>query len=145
MQFMFLGEFDYRLDAKGRMPMPPRFRASFKEGVVVAPSPEKCLSVYTIDEWGKVAEKLAGSNLPSSKLRKIYRALFATAFQTALDAQGRINLPVMLRNYAGIDSEIVVIGANNYIEIWDKTAWSIEKASDLAEAWHILESLERVK
>ena len=140
---MFLGEFEYRIDDKGRMPFPPRFRPYFKDGVVVAPSPEKCLSVYTIAEWKKMADGLAAGGLSPSKLRKINRALFATAFHTNLDAQGRINLPTTLRQYAGLGEDIIVAGANNYIELWDKAAWDSEKNTDLAAAWQIIESLER--
>jgi MraZ protein len=140
---MFLGEFEYRIDDKGRMPFPPRFRPYFKDGIIVAPSPEKCLSVYTIAEWKKMADSLAAGGLAPSKLRKINRALFATAFYTNLDAQGRIGLPTTLRQYAGLSEDIVVAGANSYIELWDKAAWEAEKNTDLAEAWQILESLER--
>jgi MraZ protein len=140
---MFLGEFEYRIDEKGRMPLPPRFRTYFKDGVIVAPSPEKCLAVYTVAEWKKVAENLSNGGLPPSKLRKIHRALFATAFQTSLDAQGRVNLPHTLRSYAGLYNDIVVIGANSYIELWDKTAWDAEKEAVLSETWQILESLEK--
>jgi MraZ protein len=140
---MFLGEFEYRIDDKGRMPFPPRFRPYFKDGIIVAPSPEKCLSVYTIAEWKKMADSLAAGGLAPSKLRKINRALFATAFYTNLDAQGRIGLPTTLRQYAGLSENIVVAGANSYIELWDKAAWEAEKNTDLAEAWQILESLER--
>lgn len=140
---MFLGEFEYRIDDKGRMPLPPRFRPYFKDGVIVAPSPEKCLSVYTIAEWKKMADSLAAGGLPASKMRKIHRALFATAFHTDLDAQGRISLPTTLRQYAGLAEDIVVAGANSYIELWDKAAWDAEKNADMAEAWQIIESLER--
>jgi len=140
---MFLGEFEYRLDDKGRMPLPPRFRASFKDGVIVAPSPEKCLTIYTVEEWGKMASSLNGGNLPPSKLRKIRRALFATAFETALDSQGRIGLPSALRSYAAMGTDIVVIGTGNYLELWSKNAWEIEKDADLSEAWQILEGLEK--
>ena len=140
---MFLGEFEYRIDDKGRMPFPPRFRSYFKDGVIVAPSPEKCLSVYTTAEWKKMADSLVAGGLPPSKLRKINRALFATAFYTNLDAQGRINLPMTLRQYAGLGEEIIVAGANNYIELWDKKAWDSEKNTDLSEAFQILESQER--
>jgi MraZ protein len=140
---MFLGEFEYKIDDKGRMPFPPRFRPYFRDGVVVAPSPEKCLSVYTIAEWKKMADNLAAGGLAPSKLRKINRALFATAFQTNIDAQGRISLPSTLREYAGLGEEIIVAGANGYIELWDKAAWDSEKQADLADAWQIIESLER--
>jgi len=136
---MFLGEFEYRIDEKGRLPLPPRFRSFFKDGVIIAPSPDKCLSVYTTFEWKKMAENLAGSGLLASKMRKIYRARFATAFHTEIDAQGRISLPNALRVYAGIGTDIVVAGANSYLELWDKTAWETEKEADLSEAWQILE------
>jgi MraZ protein len=140
---MFLGEFEYRIDDKGRMPFPPRFRSYFKDGVIVAPSPEKCLSVYTTAEWKNMADRLVAGGLSPSKLRKINRALFATAFHTSLDAQGRISLPMTLRQYAGLGEEIIVAGANNYIELWDKKAWDSEKNTDLSEAFQILESQER--
>jgi MraZ protein len=140
---MFLGEYEYKIDDKGRMPFPPRFRPYFRDGVVVAPNPEKCLSVYTIGEWKKMTESLAAGGLPPSKLRKINRALCATAFQTNIDAQGRINLPSTLREYAGLSDEIIVAGTNSSIELWDKAAWDKEKQADLADAWQIIESLER--
>lgn len=139
---MFLGEFEYRVDDKGRVPFPPRFRPYFKDGVVVAPSPEKCLSVYTIAEWKKMADGLASGGLAPSKLRKINRALFATAFHTSIDGQGRLSLPPKLREYAGLGEEIIIAGTNNTIELWNKAAWETEKNADLADAWQIIESLE---
>ncbi len=139
---MFLGEFEYRLDDKGRVPFPPRFRPYFKEGVVVAPSPEKCLSVYTIAEWKKMADGLASGGLSPSKLRKINRALFATAFHTGIDGQGRLSLPPKLREYAGLGEDIIIAGTNNTLELWDKAAWETEKNADMADAWQIIESLE---
>jgi MraZ protein len=139
---MFLGEFEYRIDDKGRVPFPPRFRPYFKEGVVVAPSPEKCLSVYTIVEWKKMADGLANGGLAPSKLRKINRAFFATAFHTSIDAQGRLSLPPKLREYAALGEDIIIAGTNTTIELWDKAAWETEKNADLADAWQIIESLE---
>jgi MraZ protein len=108
----------------------------------MAPSPEKCLSVYTIAEWKKMADSLASGGLSPSKLRKINRALFATAFHTSLDGQGRVSLPPKLREYAGLGEDIIVVGTNNMIELWDKAAWETEKSADLADAWQIIESLE---
>jgi MraZ protein len=140
---MFLGEFEYRIDEKGRMPMPPRFRPYFKDGVIVAPSPEKCLTIYTIADWKKMSDELASGNLPPSKRRKLERALFATAFHTMIDGQGRITLPATLRAYAGLNVDIIVAGTNNRIELWDKAAWEAERSADLAEAFQIIESTER--
>ena len=140
---MFFGEFEYRLDDKGRLPLPPRFRAAFRDGLVVAPGIEKCLTVYTSQEWKKLADSIAGSNLPASKLRTINRAIFATAFMMAPDAQGRIGLPPSLRSYAGIDEDVVIAGANNYLELWDRDAWETEKQASQEQAWQIIEGLER--
>ena len=140
---MFFGEFEYRLDEKGRLPLPPRFRPSFREGLVIAPGIEKCLTIYTTSEWQKLADSITGSNLPASKLRTINRALFATAFVLVPDAQGRIGLPASLRSYAGIGDEVVITGANNYLELWDKDAWETEKQTSQEQAWQIIEGLER--
>jgi MraZ protein len=140
---MFSGEFEYRLDEKGRLPLPPRFRMFFKDGLVVAQGIEKCLTVYTQAEWKKLADNISGSNLPASKLRTINRALFATAFTLMLDAQGRLSLPPTLRQYAGIGEDVVVAGVNNYLELWDKNAWEAEKQTSQAQAWQIIEGLER--
>jgi len=90
-----------------------------------------------------LAAELTGSSASSSKLRKLNRAIFATAFSTQIDGQGRVALPVPLREYAGIDDEVVAIGANTYLEIWDKTNWEEEKATSQEQAWQIIESLER--
>ena len=140
---MFFGEFEYRLDEKGRMPVPPRLRAAFKDGLVLAQGIEKCLNIYTHPEWKKLADTLSVSNLPASKLRAINRAFFASAYHLVMDSQGRITLPSVLRIYAGISDEIIVAGVNNYLELWNKEAWEAEKQASLAQAWQIIESLER--
>ena len=79
--------------------------------------------------------------LASNKMRKLNRALFSTAFHLNLDGQGRIALPVPLRTFAGIGEEVVITGANTYLEIWDKTLWEEEKTNSLAQAWQIIETL----
>ncbi len=139
---MFLGDFEYKLDEKGRMPMPPRFRPYFKDGLIVAPSPEKCLTVYTIGDWKKMAEGFAAQNMPPSRRRKLERALFGNAFHTALDGQGRISIPGTLRAWAGLGTDIIVVGTNNRIELWDKAAWQAENGADLAELYQNIETSE---
>jgi MraZ protein len=140
---MFFGEFEYRIDDKGRLPFPPRFRAFFRDGIVLAQGVEKCLTIYTLTEWKKLADSIATSHLPPSKLRILSRALFATAYHLNLDAQGRINLPSNLRQYAGIDEDIIIAGVNNYLELWDKAQWDAAKSANQEQSWQIIESLER--
>ena len=81
--------------------------------------------------------------LNRSKLRKLNRALFATAFFVSLDGQGRIALPAPLREYAGIEEDVVVAGANTYLELWNREQWETEKSNSQEQVWQIIESLER--
>lgn len=139
---MFFGEFEYKLDDKGRLPLPPRFRAHLKDGVVLTPGIEKCITAYPLAEWRKLASTLTGSSVARSKLRQLNRALFATAFYLNIDGQGRISLPAPLREHAEILDEVVVAGANIYFELWNKVHWEEERAASQQRAWQIIESLE---
>ena len=140
---MFLGEFEYKVDEKGRIPLPPKFRRELKDGVVLTASAERCITAYSASEWNKVAAELTGSKVPPSKRRKMNRALFANAFNLALDNQGRIALPVPLRAFAGIGDEVIIAGVNNYFELWNKDQWQQEIADSQEQVWQILESLEQ--
>ncbi len=140
---MFFGEFEYKIDDKGRVPIPPRFRRELREGVVLTPGIEECIVAYPVSEWNKIATTLTTGSVSPSKLRRLNRALFATAFHQMLDGQGRIALPTSLREHAGIESEVIVAGANTYFELWDKNQWQSEKATSQEQAWQIIESLER--
>ena len=141
---MFFGEFEYRVDDKGRVPLPPRFRIDLKDGVVVIPGAEKCLTAYSLPEWQKLAASLAGTgSITPAKMRRLNRGIFGQAFSLELDRQGRISLPAPLREYAGITSGIVIAGVNTYLEFWSKNAWDQEKAASLADEWQTIESLER--
>lgn len=139
---MFFGEFEYRLDEKGRVPIPPKFRRDLKDGLVLTPGIERCISAYPVAEWRKLAAALTTGPIAASKLRRLNRAIFATAFSMRLDGQGRITIPIPLRQHAGIEDEVVVAGANNYLELWNKEQWEAEKAVSQEEAWQTIESLE---
>ncbi len=140
---MFFGEFEYKIDEKGRVPVPPKFRQELKYGVVLTPGIEKCITAYPLAEWNKLAATLTTGSITPSKLRSLNRAVFATAFSLNIDGQGRIALPIPLRDYAKIEEEVVIAGANNYLELWNKKQWESEKAASQEQAWQIIESLER--
>jgi MraZ protein len=140
---MFLGEYEYKLDEKGRVPVPPKFRGDLRDGIILVPGPEKCILAYTLLEWKKLSESLNAGTLPSNKMRKLNRAFFSMAFRLNLDGQGRIALPVPLRNYAGIGEDVVITGVNTYLEIWDKQLWEEEKTNSLAQIWQTIETLEK--
>ena len=140
---MFFGEFEYKLDEKGRVPIPPKFVRELREGLVLMPGIEKCIVAYPIAEWKKLATTLTTGSIAPSKLRKLNRAIFATAFNVNIDGQRRIVLPAPLREYAEIVDEVIIAGANTYLEVWNMVHWKEEKASSQEQAWQIIESLER--
>ena len=140
---MFSGEFEYKIDEKGRVPIPPKMRKDFKDGVVLTSGPEKYIIAYSVAEWSKLAESLTSDGPAPSKMRRLNRAFFASAFNLTIYNQGRIALPVPLREYAGIEDEVVIAGVNTYLEIWNKAEWEEEIAVSQEQAWQIIESMER--
>lgn len=141
---MFLGEFEYKIDEKGRVPIPPKFRIELKkDGLVLTQGIDKCITAYTASEWKKLADSLTTGSVTRAKLRRLNRAIFATAFNLRIDGQGRVALPITLRQFAGIEDEVVIVGANTCFELWNKELWAAEKATSQEQAWQIIESLEQ--
>lgn len=139
---MFLGEYEYKVDAKGRVPIPPKFRKDFAGGIVLNTGADQCINAYPLPIWGEIAEKFGSGPVAPSKLRQMNRAIFATAFDLELDDQGRIMLPPPLRQHAQIGDSLVIAGANKYIEIWSKERWDKQKVEVKKQTWHIFESME---
>jgi MraZ protein len=139
---MFIGEYQYKVDEKGRVPLPPRFRRELKEGMVLSKGMgEKCIAVYPTREWKKLADKLAEKTVIPANLRKLNRALFGSAFGAAFDGQGRIKLPDTLRAYAEIGDTAIVVGANARVELWSEEGWKAEQTVAEEQASQIIESL----
>ena len=140
---MFLGEFTYKIDEKGRAPVPPKFRNELKDGVILTPGVEKCITAYPLTQWRKLAASLTAGSITRNKWRQLNRALFATAFHLHVDGQGRVALPPPLRDYAEIGDDLTITGANTYFELWNPQRWEEEKAISQDQAWQIIESLEQ--
>lgn len=139
---MFLGTYEYKIDEKGRTPLPPRFRDELRHGLVMTQGLEKCITVYSLEEWQTISDRMAARSISRSKARRITRFTFATAFMAELDAQGRVAIPAPLRQYAGIDDVAVVAGVNTYFELWSKENWEAESDLMEDEAWQISEGIE---
>ena len=138
---MFNGEYQYKVDEKGRVPLPPKFRRDLKEGVVLTRGlGEKCIAVYPIREWKRVSDKLAETPLTGAKLRRLTRLTHGSAFDASYDGQGRIKLPDTLRAYAGIGDTVIVVGADPRVELWSEEGWKAEQAVAEQEASQIIES-----
>ncbi|MBI3998860.1 MAG: division/cell wall cluster transcriptional repressor MraZ [Armatimonadetes bacterium] len=128
---MLRGEFEYALDDKGRVVLPPRFRRVLGDQVVVTRGIDKCVSVYSPAEWAKVEEALR--RLPTRE-RDVVRYMLAGAVDLELDRQGRITLPAHLRQHAGIEREVMVVGLISRVEIWSQPNWQayLKKAQESA-------------
>ncbi|MDQ6659680.1 MAG: division/cell wall cluster transcriptional repressor MraZ [Chloroflexota bacterium] len=119
---MFLGEYEHTVDAKGRMAVPARFRAQMDKGAVVSKGMGMCLSVYTMLRWDEKSAELA-SGKTSDELRDFERRIYPSASEIELDAQGRMVIPVKLRTYANLGTEVTIAGVRDHFEIWDRQAW----------------------
>ena len=120
---MLLGTYTPKLDDKGRVILPAKFRTDLGDGVVVTRGQERCLYVFPVSEFGRLAEQLRQAPVTSKQARDYLRVFLSGASDEAVDKQGRVTLPPALRTYAGLDREVAVIGAGQRIEIWDLAAW----------------------
>ena len=121
---MFLGTHEPKLDEKGRLILPARFREDLAEGLVITKGQENCLYVFPAAEFALITERLRQAPVTQKNSRDYLRVMFAGAHDEVPDNQGRINIPIGLRSYATLEKNCVVIGANTRLEIWDAIAWS---------------------
>jgi len=136
---MFIGEYHYNVDEKGRLAVPPKFRILLSIGAVVTRGVDNCLSLYAKKEWENLANILSKLPISQAKSRAFARLMLAGAMDVDIDKQGRIVLPDYLRKYANISKKVVVAGLYNRLEIWDENNWEEYKSqserdnSDIAE------------
>jgi MraZ protein len=138
---MFMGEFDHTVDDKGRVAIPAKFRARFADGLVVSRGLDHCLFVHTAADWAAFAEKIAKLPLTQSDARSFSRLMFSGATDTQLDRQGRVVIPSFLREYAHIQEDVVIIGVNTRLEIWDRARWDEARVRFEDEGEFIAEQL----
>ena len=120
---MFLGTHSPRLDEKGRLILPAKFREQLEEGVVVTRGQERCLYVFPLAEFERIADQLRQAPVTSKQARDYLRVFLSGASDESVDRQGRVTIPTALRTYAGLTRDCAVIGAGTRVEIWDATAW----------------------
>lgn len=137
---MLSGTYRHAIDPKYRLFIPAKFREEIGdvgETLIVTKNVDHCLNVYSKTEWAKFTEKL--ESLPDISGRKIRRFLFSSAHEVEVDKQGRILLPLPLREYAGLEKDTVIIGTGKNLEIWDEAAWEgLNPEDGMAEAMEAL-------
>lgn len=120
---MFMGEFQHTVDAKGRLFIPAKLREGLGERFVATKGLEDCLFIFPAREWEAFGEKLRSLPLASGAARAFTRLFFSGATECEVDPQGRILLPANLREYAGIEKDVLIVGVSSRVEIWSKHKW----------------------
>jgi len=141
---MLIGEYTHNIDQKGRLAIPVKFRKVLTAGAVVTHGLDKCLFVYSKEQWDKMAEKINTLPISQANSRAFSRLMLAGAMDSEIDSQGRILIPDYLRAYAGLKKKVVVAGLYNRIELWDFAAWQSYKERTERESGDIAEKLGEI-
>lgn len=120
---MFLGTYSPRLDEKGRLILPAKYRDELADGLVLTRGQERCIYVFSQQEFERVHEQMREAPISSRQVRDYIRVFLSGASDEVPDKQGRVTIPAALRSYAGLDRDVAVIGAGTRAEIWDAKAW----------------------
>ncbi|QGT99127.1 Transcriptional regulator MraZ [Candidatus Syntrophocurvum alkaliphilum] len=139
---MFLGEYQHSLDVKNRITVPSKFREGLGVKFVATKGLDNCIFLYPMDEWKVIEEKLRSLPVTRSDVRSFARFFFSGASELEVDKQGRTVLPPNLREYAGIQKELVIIGVGSRVEIWSADKWEDYNSEAQSSYEDIAESLE---
>ncbi|MBR2784830.1 MAG: division/cell wall cluster transcriptional repressor MraZ [Clostridia bacterium] len=141
---MLLGEYRHNVDVKGRVSVPSKFRDDLGQSFVVTKGLDNCLFMYSKAEWETFEEKLKQLPLTNADARTFIRFFFAGATEVEVDKQGRINIPQVLRDYAGIKKDVVIAGVATRAEIWDSEAWDKYTSSEALNVSNIASQMSNL-
>jgi MraZ protein len=125
---VFTGEYRHSIDGKGRLAVPIRFRGELEGGAFVTRWVDSCLAIFPMKAWDNLAGRVAGLPIADAGARTFSRFVFSGAFEIELDRQGRALLPAGLREFAGLETDAVVVGMRDHIELWEPDRWAAYSA-----------------
>lgn len=138
---MFKGEFEYTLDDKGRVVLPPRFRQAIGERFTLTRGFDGCIAIYPAAEWAVVEQKLRAEPLAN---RQFVRYLLGSASEAELDRQGRFLVPQSLREYASMQRDVVIVGVINKLEVWSKERWADYLAQAVTDEADLIDRMKEL-
>ena len=142
---MFIGEYNHTMDDKGRVTMPMKFREGLGETFYITKGFDECLFVFDANEWENFRHKLEKNAMQKKVYRRLQRTFIASANESSLDKQGRVLITPPLREYSGLEKDIVVIGVSNRIEIWAKDQWEAYNNDDDFDLTELAEDLDELE
>ncbi len=141
---MFIGEYNHTIDSKGRLIVPSKFREALGDEFVVTKGLDGCLFVYPMEEWIAFTDKLKELPLTKKDARQFSRFFLAGAASCEVDKQGRILIPSVLREFAGLEKDAVLVGVSSRIEIWSRSNWEKISDVDIEDMDNIAEHMEDI-
>ncbi|RZS82927.1 MraZ protein [Motilibacter rhizosphaerae] len=141
MEPLFLGTHTPRLDEKGRLFLPAKFRDGFAEGLVMTTGQEGCITVWPVARFAEVADAMSRQVFTDRDSRVVQRLFLANASSEVPDRQGRVTVPQALRDYAGLDRDVVVVGMAKRVEIWDAGRWAAYQTSQAEDYERLAEEV----
>jgi MraZ protein len=124
MKYMLLGEFNAKLDSKGRVAFPSKYRKEMGDQLIITKGYEKALIIVSVSQWQTLLEGTERKPLIQAETREVQRFLLGGATDIDLDTKGRFLIPEYLRRFAQVNDEVVFLGISRYIEVWDKNRWN---------------------
>lgn len=141
MKLLFYGEYQHSVDAKGRVIIPSKFREGLGEKFILTKGLDNCLFAYSLEEWSNLEAKLRSLPFTDKDVRAFVRFFFAGAAEVEVDKQGRILIPQNLREYAGLEKDVYIIGVSTRVEVWDKSKWESYSGDENMSAESIAEKM----
>ncbi|KKT75151.1 MAG: hypothetical protein UW71_C0007G0023 [Parcubacteria group bacterium GW2011_GWB1_44_7] len=138
---MLIGEFAHSLDDKNRLSLPAKFRQEMGKKVVLARGLDRSVAIFTVKEWGKIAEKLSDSSMLQADNRNFNRFMFSGAVEVTIDSIGRVLVPDFLKEWGNLGARVAIIGVQNRAEIWNENVWRERKTAVENQAEALAEKL----
>lgn len=139
---MLMGTYEHKIDSKARIVLPSKFREELGDKVYSTIGIDKCISLYSGPGWEKVMEKLQDLPYSKSKSRGLLRLMLSSAHELTVDSAGRILLPPVLRQYGEITQDVVFVGVNDHVELWDRDKWDAYRDEIAGELSEIAEGVD---
>ena len=141
---MLVGSFNHKLDGKGRTVLPARFRGELGSSIVATIGIDRCIALYPVSRWEELILKLKDLSSFKKKTRDFRRVLLSMATELEIDGSGRVLIPSGLREYAGVDQEVTLIGLEDHLEVWDSIRWEEQRSGVLMDFSDLAEDLEGI-
>ena len=139
-----MGEYNHTIDTKGRMIIPAKIREQLGEVCIVTKGLDNCLAIYTGEAWKKISTALQSQSSTKASVRALKRFVFGSAAELEYDKQGRVLIPVPLREYASLDKQAVIVGAGDHVEIWSREKYDYYDDQVAESMEELVEGLEGI-